>query len=334
MDAPGHIKDDIRLMNRLRRDHPGAAASSPTSLPPRHQRQRALLRSKKTRICGFPPVPRQSTRTSRRVPASRCRLWEFGLPDDASIEVQDLLHGNTFTWHGKTQWLDARAAHAALRDLAAFRAGGCRRMNRPSTPEPAPAMRPRPPPARIDAASRLVQGRDHLPAAHQGLPGFERRRHRRLRRPDAAARLCAGTGRHGHLAPAVLPLAAARRRLRHRRLQGDQPVLRRHEGLSRPSWTRRTGAGLRVITELVINHTSDQHPWFQRARACQARFGGARLLRLVGHRREMARDADHLPRHREVELDLGSGRRAYYWHRFYSHQPDLNFDNPRVLPRC
>jgi starch synthase (maltosyl-transferring) len=33
-------------------------------------------------------------------------LWEFGLPDDASIEVRDLLHGNHFTWHGKTQWLE------------------------------------------------------------------------------------------------------------------------------------------------------------------------------------------------------------------------------------
>ena len=42
--------------------------------------------------------------------------------------------------------------------------------------------------------------------------------------------------------------------------------------------------------------------------------------------------ADHLHRHREIELDLGSGSRpAYYWHRFFSHQPDLNFDNPRVV---
>ena len=40
--------------------------------------------------------------------------------------------------------------------------------------------------------------------------------------------------------------------------------------------------GIRVITELVINHTSDQHPWFQRARQRQAGLGRARLLRLVG----------------------------------------------------
>ena len=34
-------------------------------------------------------------------------LWEFGLPDDASVEVRDLIHGNRFTWHGKSQWLRA-----------------------------------------------------------------------------------------------------------------------------------------------------------------------------------------------------------------------------------
>ena len=89
---------------------------------------------------------------------------------------------------------------------------------------------------------------------------------------------------------------------------------------------------MRVITELVINHTSDQHPWFQRARQRQARLAGARLLRLVRHRPEIPGHAHHLPRHREVELDLGPGGRApIIWHRFYSHQPDLNFDNPRVL---
>ncbi len=62
--------------------------------------------------------------------------------------------------------------------------------------------------------------------------------------------------------------------------------------------------GLRVITELVINHTSDQHPWFQRARPRQAGFGRARLLRLERHGHEVPGNAHHLPRHREVELDL------------------------------
>ena len=67
--------------------------------------------------------------------------------------------------------------------------------------------------------------------------------------------------------------------------------------------------GMRIIIELVINHTSDQHPWFQRARARQARLGRAQFLRLERHRREIQRHADHLHRHREIELDLGPGCR-------------------------
>ena len=70
--------------------------------------------------------------------------------------------------------------------------------------------------------------------------------------------------------------------------------------------------GLKVITELVINHTSDQHPWFQRARAAPPGSSHARLLRLVGHRPEIHRHADHLPRHREVQLDLRPGGRAVF----------------------
>ncbi len=89
--------------------------------------------------------------------------------------------------------------------------------------------------------------------------------------------------------------------------------------------------GLRVITELVINHTSDQHPWFQRARNARPgshhrhfyvwsdtdqRYAATRIIFLDTERSNWTWDAE-------------AG--AYYWHRFYSHQPDLNFDNPRVL---
>ena len=72
------------------------------------------------------------------------------------------------------------------------------------------------------------------------------------------------TRRQHDLAAAVLPVAAARRRLRHRRIPGCQPDYGRRlkEALRAAAHAR----GLRVITELVINHTSDQHPWFQRAR--------------------------------------------------------------------
>ena len=56
-------------------------------------------------------------------------LWEFGLPDEASIEVQDVIHGNHFTWHGKTHVPFARPACTALRHLATAAAGRGTRMN-------------------------------------------------------------------------------------------------------------------------------------------------------------------------------------------------------------
>ncbi len=89
--------------------------------------------------------------------------------------------------------------------------------------------------------------------------------------------------------------------------------------------------GLRVITELVINHTSDQHPWFKRARRSRPgtdarnwyvwsdtdqKYAGTRII-----------FSDTEKSNWTFDQEAG----AYYWHRFFSHQPDLNFDNPRVL---
>ena len=87
--------------------------------------------------------------------------------------------------------------------------------------------------------------------------------------------------------------------------------------------------GLRVITELVINHTSDQHAWFRQARSARDnpyrdwyvwsdtddRYRGVRIIFLDTERSNWAWDPES---------------KAYYWHRFFSHQPDLNFDNPEV----
>ncbi|HZM01872.1 MAG TPA: maltose alpha-D-glucosyltransferase [Candidatus Saccharimonadales bacterium] len=87
---------------------------------------------------------------------------------------------------------------------------------------------------------------------------------------------------------------------------------------------------LRVITELVINHTSDQHPWFQRARRAKPgsnwrnyyvwndtsdKYKGTRVI------------------FKDTEISNWTWdplAKAYFWHRFYSHQPDLNFDHPAV----
>jgi len=89
--------------------------------------------------------------------------------------------------------------------------------------------------------------------------------------------------------------------------------------------------GLRVITELVINHTSDQHPWFQRAR--QAKKGSAARNFYVWSDTDQAYDGTRI-----IFLDTEKSNWTwdpvagqYFWHRFFSHQPDLNFDNPAVL---
>ncbi len=89
--------------------------------------------------------------------------------------------------------------------------------------------------------------------------------------------------------------------------------------------------GLRVITELVVNHTSDQHPWFQRARHAppgsperefyvwsdnDGRYAGTRVIFIDTEKSNWTWDPV---------------ANAYFWHRFYAHQPDLNFDNPQVM---
>jgi len=87
--------------------------------------------------------------------------------------------------------------------------------------------------------------------------------------------------------------------------------------------------GIRVIIELVSNHTSDQHPWFQESRSSQdnprrdwyvwsdtdTRYKGARIIFLDTETSNWAWDPIS---------------KSFYWHRFFSHQPDLNYDNPAV----
>ena len=87
--------------------------------------------------------------------------------------------------------------------------------------------------------------------------------------------------------------------------------------------------GLRIITDLVVNHTSDQHPWFQASRSDpDGRFGDFYTWS----------DTDEqFPDARIIFVDTEKSnwtwdpvRGQYYWHRFFSHQPDLNFENPKV----
>jgi maltose alpha-D-glucosyltransferase/alpha-amylase len=87
--------------------------------------------------------------------------------------------------------------------------------------------------------------------------------------------------------------------------------------------------GIRVIIELVLNHTSDQHPWFQESRSSTD-----------NPRRDWYVWSDTDDRYRQARIifldtELSNWAwdpisKSYYWHRFFSHQPDLNFDNPEV----
>ena len=88
---------------------------------------------------------------------------------------------------------------------------------------------------------------------------------------------------------------------------------------------------IRVITELVINHTSDQHPWFQAARRAPA----------GSPEREFYVWSETIQKYEGVRIiftdtetsnwSWDDTAKAYYWHRFFHHQPDLNFDNPDVI---
>ena len=91
--------------------------------------------------------------------------------------------------------------------------------------------------------------------------------------------------------------------------------------------------GMQVMIELVVNHTSDQHPWFQRARLAPVgsperdfyvwsdtdkKYEGARIIFTDTEKSNWTWDPV---------------AKQYFWHRFFSHQPDLNYDNPEVLER-
>lgn len=88
--------------------------------------------------------------------------------------------------------------------------------------------------------------------------------------------------------------------------------------------------GMRVITELVINHTSNQHPWFERARNAKpgSKWRDYYVWSDTPQKYEDARIIFKDFESSNWSWDSVAG--AYYWHRFYSHQPDLNFDNPDV----
>ncbi len=88
---------------------------------------------------------------------------------------------------------------------------------------------------------------------------------------------------------------------------------------------------IRVVTELVINHTSDQHPWFQRARAAKPGSAARNFYVWSDNDQKYAGTRIIFVDTEKSNWTWDDTAKAFYWHRFFSHQPDLNFDNPRVM---
>src|SRR5882672_5102824 len=88
--------------------------------------------------------------------------------------------------------------------------------------------------------------------------------------------------------------------------------------------------GMRVITELILNHTSDQHPWFQKSRKARAgsRYKGYYVWSDDTEKYKEARVM--FPDEEASNWTWDIDAKANYWHRFYRHQPELNYENPEV----
>ena len=204
------------------------------------------------------------------------------------------------------------------------RSSGHLDVRRPLRPSPtsSPASRSRrapdangqaPPVASADqpvvrGRAAVVQARGLLRDPHPRLLRRQRRRLGRLPRADREARLPAVAGDRLHLAAAVLRVAAARRRLRHLRLHQGPSRLR--DGRGRPAADRRRPRAPDPRDRRPGDEPHLERPPVVPGVALEPRQPQARLVRVVGHPRALPGRADHLHRHRDLELDLGPGRRA------------------------
>ena len=110
----------------------------------------------------------------------------------------------------------------------------------------------------------------------------------------------------------------------YRNVHPDYGTLRQFRTFVREAHRR----GLRVITEMVVNHTSDQHPWFLESRASR---GAKRDWYVWSETDQRYADARIIFTDTETSnWAWDNERRAYYWHRFFSHQPDLNWESAAV----
>ncbi len=338
--APGNIVAEIARLNRIRRDNPALQ----THLGIRFldaPNDSVLVFGKATP--GFDNVIVAAISLDPWAPQSTdfmldAALYEgWGVPEGAALRSVELANGHQHHWHGTRQYVNldphalpfAHLAHRA-RPAAARRLDAAARRRKPSmiredsldSPQHAPFQRgadsarrgTRRNGARFsergtladdplwykDAVIYQVHVKSFFDANNDGIGDFPGL----IAKLDYIAELGVDT-------LWLLPFYPSPRRddgydiADYRDVHPDYGTLADVRRFIREAHAR----GLRVITELVINHTSDQHPWFQRARRAKRGSRASRLLRVVRHRHEVRRHAHHLHRHRAVQLDLGPGRR-------------------------
>ncbi len=329
-DRPGNIRADIALINRLRHEHP--ALQDFTNLTFYNAWNDNILYYGKATpakddflLFAVNLDPHKAQARDFEVP-----LWEFGLPDEASIEVEDLVTGARFTWHGKVQHILLDPAIGPMRSGGSSRRRGALMDTTASearqTAQRASATAP------IDRSDRdwykdAIIYQLHVKAFHDsngdGIGDFAGL----MERLDYIAE----PRRQRDLAAALLSVAAARRRLRYLRLPRDQPVLRRH---ARFPTLRRGGAPARHPR----HHRARHQPHLRPASAGSSARGARSPARPRATSTSGATPTSATQGTRIIFIDTEKSNwtwdpvaQAFFWHRFYSHQPDLNFDNPRVL---
>ena len=322
--APGNIVAEITALNRIRRAHPALQTHLGITFYPAFNDQ-VLLYGKRTPdgrdmiLVAVSLDPHGVQEAAIEIP-----LWEWGLPDHEALAATDLMRGHRFVWTGKQPAHPPRSRRSAVRDLADRTAGStmmddvsvadCRHDLRPALSENTLWYK--------DAIIYQLHVKSFFDANNDGIGDFPGL----ISKLDYIADLGVNT-------IWLLPFYPSPRRDDgydigdYRGVHPDYGTLADARRFIAAAHAR----GMRVITELVVNHTSDQHPWFQRARQAKPgsvyrdfyvwsnddhKYAGTRVIFVDTQRSNWTWD--------EV-----AG--AYYWHRFYSHQPDLNFDNPRVL---
>ena len=192
LGRPGNIRDDIRRINRAAaRASPALQQFANLDVLQRLERQHPLLRQERrpTAADFLLFAVNLDPHNAAGAPTSRCRCGSSACADDASIEVEDLLTRRTASpgpARCSTCCLDPREQPYMIWRLFAPETPMSSSL-RQSVQALASRSRPRQDTRRSSAATRLVQGRHHLPAAHQGLPRRQRRRLRRFRGPDRSS---------------------------------------------------------------------------------------------------------------------------------------------------